>query len=290
MPEGGQGLRLFQQEDAIEPSAAFPIVDALYAALAPRLPLSLSSLLARFEDVEDYSSFAAVVRELLPECAGEILMEPGPIAQIRCFVRHFEARYFPVHRLADLEEWEDESPYGLMLSAIPLDVSGIDDEDRHELPQQRDGIRLMAALVPDFDEGWGIALLESCEDILPPRLLQRIPPQGYPQEDRHAALDDTEFAAVALVGDWLWNDTGNLFMDMTYEMEGQYQIGWALDNVEFLTTEWHESQAIWTRITDLADRLEKSPVRLFKKILDLLERGGDRESGHDVPVGAAGES
>ncbi len=158
----------------------------LAAKLLSQGPPSLSALLSRFEEAEEYQGFVKLVREFVPERKREILRQSTPAAQIAAFATRFEDRYFP---LADMCRMEMER-YGDLTSGIPLVPMGIDWEDYHEIASNyRPGYQLLAYLLADpYDSGARVALAEACAEVVPQALLQRIPEGGLSSTRLTASL------------------------------------------------------------------------------------------------------
>jgi len=234
-------------------------------------PPSLTALIARLEEMEEYDDFAALVREFLPDREREILNLCTPTEQIAAFATHFEDRYFPLHdgMKVMVEEYRE------LTIGIPLILMGLSWDDYHEIPSEyRLGFQLMTFLLETpwgEDDGARVPLGEACEGHVPADLLSRVPEGGLSREEAHRLLDDTPHAALALWADILNQDTGNPFLDSTYE-EWYDPPPWDRETVDHLTGEWLRSEGITQKVWAFADWLEGDPSGHFGELLDFLER------------------
>ena len=253
--------------------------DGALLALTRRMlslgPPSLSILIARLSEMEEYDDFVNIVKEFLPEREEEILHELTPAIQVAAFASYFEDRYFPLND--NLKLGEGESYYELTRS-IPVIVKGLSYDDYQYIPSDwRPGFQLMTYLLEDpYEEGDApIALAEACQEHVPVELLQRVPEGGLSLGEAHQLLDNTRYKALALWGDVMWFSTGNFFIDTDYEMlwGGGYGPDWDRETVENLTQQWQQSERIEQEVSDLADWLEEDLATRFEEILNfILER------------------
>lgn len=243
-------------------------------------PPSLTALVARLEEVEEYEAFVALVREYLPEWEGEILRERSPALQMAAFADRFEERYFP---LAPHFRERDVEGYGQLTLGIPIIPRGISYEDYHDLPNWALGFRLMAYLLapPDWaEEGARVPLGESLVGEIPKELLERVPEGGLPREEAHCLLDGTPYQALALWADMLNMDTGIFFLDI--EEEYPYYEGlpdWDKGTVEELTREWQQAQVMLNKVADLREHLAGDPPVRFGELLDFIEKRREEVNG-----------
>jgi hypothetical protein len=256
-------------------------------------PPSLSSLIARLEDAQEYENFIALVREFLPERQAEILRQAGPAHQIWSFADHFQDRYFP---MPDFFRGEAEG-YGELTARIPVMVCGVSWDDYHEMPESyQPGLLLMTYLLEEpyeDDEGIRVALAEACAQHVTAELLRRVPETGLTREEAHRLLIGTQYEAVALWGDVLALDAGSYFLDTTYEMADEW-IEWSRENVDQLTRKWQRAELIQDTVASFAKWLEEDPPGRFEELLDFIERrrraNGEAKPGtQSLPVGPAGE-
>ena len=259
-----------------------PERDGPLQILARRLhslgPPSLSVLIARLGEMEEYEDFITLVREFLPEREEEILHQLTPASQIAAFASYFEDRYFPLDD--NLKIGEAESYYELT-RGIPVIARGLSYDDYHYIASDwRAGIQLMTYLVESpYEEGDArIALAEACEEHVPADLLQQVPEGGFSPAEAHRLLDNTPYKALALWGDIVCLDTGNFFLDTDYEMlwSGGNLPEWDRETVEELTGLWQQADLIEQDVSNLTDWLEEDPATRFREILNfILERRVD---------------
>ncbi|MBA7599115.1 hypothetical protein ES703_06142 [subsurface metagenome] len=236
-------------------------------------PPSLAILIARFEGVEDYEDFVALVREYLPECELEILREHLPSTQMALFVDRFGDRYFPLMEYI----WEEEEDYSYLTRGIPLIVMGVTGDDYHEIAScYKTGHQLMTYLLhyPYGEEDGGrIALAEACAKHVPPELLQRVPEGGITAEEAHRLLNDTQYKGLAHWADMLSADTGNDLLDITEDdlWSGMELPPWDRETVEHITQAWAQAEVIQGEVMRLGDWLEEDPPARFEELLNFIE-------------------
>lgn len=240
-------------------------------------PPSLSALIARLGEAEDYEDFVRLIREFLPEQEREILREATPIGQIASFASHFQDRYFPLDDSLTLREVEGYSDLTRSIPAVP---QGFSYDDYHDVQDLRIGLQLMTYLVENpfgEEDGARVALAESCAEHVSPGLLERVPEGGLSPGEAHRLLDKTPHAGVALWADIIWSDTGNFFLDVCCEdlwSEGLPE--WERESVEDLTRQWQQAEVIHNTVFDLVDWLEGYPPARFEELLNfILERRGN---------------
>jgi len=238
-------------------------------------PPSLDGLEAWFSQGEAYRDFVALVRQYLPQHEAEILAEVGVQARIAAFARHFGGRYFPLPD-AFKDGWVDE--YDQLTTYIPVISMGVSYDDYHMLTEGwRLGYRLLFVLSTDpYKEVGGgarTALLESCAELVPRELLERLG-EGFEPGALHARLDRTRFEAVALAADWLHQDTGTAFLDLTGDEFVEEE--WDPETVRTATEQWARARDIQDRVHSLAEWLEVEPPARFKELLEFIEKGGGR--------------
>lgn len=253
-------------------------------------PPSLTTVIALIQEQEEFADFMKIVRELLPEREQEILSEPTPGAQIGAFVSFFQDRYFP---LADMF-WDVDTCYSDLTYRIPVVVMGVSWDDYHEIVSDyRLGLQLMTYLVECGyeDEGAGarVPLAEECEEHVPSELLERVPQGGIDRGELHILLDNTPHSALASWADYLNRDTGNGFLDTSYEDLWDVITPWSKEDVEFLTQKWLEGQQFYQKCMDMADWLEEDPPGRFEELLNFIDKRRVKHERRrpDASVGAA---
>jgi hypothetical protein len=254
-------------------------IDGSLATLIKKLrrlgPPSLAALVGQLAGVEDYAEFVRIVRELLPEREGDILGELTPDAQVARFASYFEDRYFPLHGF--LQSGDTEG-YIDLTRGMPCMVDGMVYEGYHDLAENgRPGLQLMAYLVeaPYGETEARIPLAEVCKEHVPVEDLQQVPPGGLKQDECRQLLGSTQYQALAHWSDMMGGDTHNFFLDVCDEdlYSGMELPDWSKETVEELTQQWHQADAIWKEVIDLATWLEVDPPARFKEILNfILER------------------
>lgn len=262
------------------------------SALARRLlslgPPSLSILIARLGEVEEYEDFINLVKEFLPEYEAEILYKPTPAGQMATFANRFGDRYFPIND--NIGQWEEESYYELT-RGIPIIIRGISWDDYDYITTDcRPGIQLMTYLVEDpyNDDGGHAPLAEACAEHVPVDLLQMVPVGGLPLDEVHRTFDNTPYKALAIWGDMVGMSTGNAFLDYDWEMMGGQVPPWDREAIELLTRDWQQADLLSQEVDDLAEWLEGDLATRFKELLDfILQRREEvkNETSHERDIG-----
>lgn len=262
-----------------------PEKDGPLSALARKLlspgPPSLSVLIARLGEVEEYEDFLNLVKDFLPEREQEVLHESTPAGQIAAFASHFEDRYFPldsIFREGDIEGYSD------LTRSIPIMVSGVSYDDYHEIASDyRAGFKLMTYLIESIYEGGHdrTALAEACQEHIPASLLRQVPEGGLPHNELHPLLDGTIYSGLATWGDVLFASTGNAFLDTCYEdlWSGGALVEWDRETVEELTRQWQLYEALWKAVSDLSEWLEEDLPARFEELLSFILQSRGEQSG-----------
>ena len=269
-------------------------VSAIERKLERFLPPSLQVLISQLADGDAFGAFLALVRQMVPEEETHIMSQPTPLAQVWEFCQRFETRYFPL----DAERWhpevgDSEQPYHEILYSLPIYIKGMtyDEYDSISSGDWRNGILLMTYLVecPTADND-RVAQAEACAKIVPQRLVQRVPEEGYTREHLHGVLDDTKFEGLALWADYTQNSTDNPFLDFTPEFfrYGHPDVQWHEVDLEELTISWRESELMEQKWYEVAEWLEVDPAKHFKELLHFIEKGGEhgaeKEGGAEESV------
>ena len=241
-------------------------------------PPSLSVLIALVRDAEEYQSFISLVREFLPEREREILGQSTPALQMSAFATHFQDRYFPLDGTFINGVAEG---YGDITRRIPVTVMGMSWEDYHDITEYRPGCQFMTYLlaVPEGqDKEARIPIGEVCAEHVGAELLQRVPEGGIAHDEVHDLLKGTRYEALAHWADLLDWQTGNFFLDTSYEelYEDPFSPEWNKGVVEELTQEWLKAEKIEEEVGNLADWLEEDPPAHFEELLDfILQKRGN---------------
>ena len=269
-------------------TAAPPRLSGL-AKLLLRRPPSLRELVTLVGYAEDYAWFAGLVRRLFPEEGEEVLSAPDVRTRVERFTRLFQERHFPLYASFLDFFWDegDEPIWSWLRRGIPFELFGFGYDDLHEVwDRYRDGLSAMVLLVrpPDSSyeepDGVRVAWLESAAARIPQETLLRVPEGGIPLDALTGALTGTGFEGAAQACSWVWSQTGNFFLDASYE-DGEYDgfaDPWDDDLIAQGTEEWRQASAVMDSVGRLADWLEDDLPGRFAEMLDfVLERLPDRE-------------
>ncbi len=278
-------------------AAAPPRLSGLAEKLLRRPP-SLRELVTIVGYADDYAWFAGLVRRLFPNEAETALSAPDVRTRVERFANLFGARHFPLYAPV-IEFWteaEDEPPWSWLRRGIPFDLMGFGYDGLHELWNgYRDGISalLLLARPPDFynegPDGIRVAWLESAAERIPQQTLERIPQGGIPIEDLTEAVKETRFEGAAKAASWVFAETGNFFLDHSYE-DGSYDgfaDPWEDEIIAEGTEEWRKASALMDAVCRLADWLEDDLPGRFAEMLDLVlprvpeQQKEQEESDHD---------
>jgi hypothetical protein len=174
------------------------------------------------------------------------------------------ANYFPVYEACEYEQVAYE---------IPIVRFGWPFERLHDL-DMRVGELLLLTLCGDpyvLDSGMRVSLLEAAERHVPRELLTAIPGDGLAPSDLSARLEGTPFAAAGDFAAWIFRDTGFLFLDA--DDEDVVAIEWTRENVDELTRQWREANALLGRAAELVRWLEADPPAHFARLLEAVAAG-----------------
>ena len=261
-------------------AAAPPSLSGL-AGLLLRRPPSLRELVTLVGYADDYAWFAGLVRRLFPDEAEAMLAAPDVRERVERFARLFGERHFPLYA-PYFDFWVDEGddpPWTWLRRGIPYDLMGFGYDALHEMwDGYREGLSSLALLVKPPDayyegpDGMRVAWLESAAARIPQQTLLSIPQGGIPLEDLTGALKETRFEGAANTASWVFAETGNFFLDHTYE-DGNYDgfcDPWDDDIIEEGTKEWRKASAFMDSVTTLADWLEEDLPGHFAEMLDFV--------------------
>ena len=121
-------------------------------------------------------------------------------------------------------------------------------------------------------DGLRVAWLESAAERIPQETLLKIPQGGIPLEDLTGALKGTGFEGAANTASWVWAETGNFFLDHTYD-DGSYDgfcDPWEDEIIAEGTVEWRKASALMDSVTRLAGWLEEDLPGRFAEMLDFV--------------------
>ncbi len=210
--------------------AARPALLSGLAKLLLRRPPSLRELATLVGYADDYAWFAELALRLFPDEAEATLSATNTSERVERFARLFGERYFPLYStfVEFFIDEGDEPPWTWLRRGIPFELMGFGYDGLHEMWNcYREGLSALALLAkpPDLfyegPDGIRVAWLESAAAHIPEETLQRIPRGGIPIDDLAGALEDTRFEGAANAVSWVWAETGNFFLDNSYE-DGMY--------------------------------------------------------------------
>ena len=264
--------------------AAAPARLSALAGLLLRRPPSLRELVTLIGYAGDYAWFADLVGRLFPQEAETILAAPDVNRRMEGFAELFQERHFPLYG-PFLDFWMeegDEPPWSWLRRGIPFGLMGFSYDGLHEMwDGYREGLSALALLAeaPDsfFDGPDGIrtAWLESAAERIPQETLLRIPRGGIPPDVLTETLHETGFQGAAEACSWVWAQTGNFFLDHSYE-DGNHDgfaDPWEDEIIQAGTEEWRKASAHMDSVMQLASWLEEDLSGRFAEILDfILER------------------
>ena len=265
--------------------AAAPALMSGLAQMLLRRPPSLRELVTLIGYADDYAWFVGLVRRLFPNEAEAALSAPDIRARVERFANLFGERHFPLYA-PFIEFWTEEEgeqpPWSWLRQGIPLDLMGFGYDGLHEMwDGYREGLSAMALLVKPADayydgpDGIRVAWLESAAERIPQETLERMPQSGIPMDDLAEALKETKFEGAAQACSWVLAETGNFFLDHTYE-DGNYDgfsDPWDDDIIAEGTEEWRKASALMDAVSRLIDWLEEDLPGRFAEMLDfVLER------------------
>ena len=270
-------------------AAAAPAQLSGLANLLLRRPPSLRDLVTLVGYADDYAWFAGLARRLFPDEAEAALAAPDVRARVERFARLFGERHFPLY--APFFEFSmdegDEPPWTWLRRGVPFELMGFGYDALHELwDRYREGLSAMVLLArpPDSSyegpDGIRVAWLESAAARIPQETLLRIPEGGIPLDDLAEGLAETGFEGAAQACAWVFAETGNFFLDASYE-DGEYDgfaDPWEDEVIEAGTEEWRKAAALMDAVGTLTDWLEEDLPGRFAEMLDfVLERIPEQE-------------
>ena len=252
------------------------------ATLLLRRPPSLRELVTLVGYADDYAWFVGLVRRLFPQEAEAALAAPDVRGRVERFANLFGERHFPLYA-PFIEFWTEEEgeqpPWSWLRQGIPFDLMGFGYDGLHEMwDGYREGFAALVLLAqpPDSsymaDDGIRVAWLESAAERIPQETLERIPQGGIPLDDLADALKGTRFEGAAQACSWVFAETGNFFLDHTYE-DGNYDgfsDPWDDDIIQEGTEEWRKAVALMDAVGKLTDWLEEDLPGRFAEMLDVV--------------------
>ncbi len=239
-----------------------PSLEALGEVLR-RAPVAPSSVVDLLERHGAYLAFRQLVRDVFPEAEAEILAATGrdgdrESARVWAFLHKVEAEYFPVYEYDEYEQ---------VLCGIPFVRNAWSYDRFHELDLSPGELLLFALCAQPYESGYDsrVALLDAAEAHVPGALLAELPAAGLTPAELHERLDGTPYGAAAEYADWLWGDTGSVFLNVDEEMVAD--IEWTRENVLELADHWRLARELLDRTGELARWLEADPAARFERLL-----------------------
>ena len=273
-------------------AAAPPLLSGLPGLLLRRPP-SLREMVTIVGYADDYAWFTGLVRRIFPQEAEETLSAPDVRTKVERFARLFAERHFPLYApyFEFFMEDGDEPSWTWLRRGIPFDLMGFGYDGVHELWNgYRDGISAQLLLVNPPDSFYGesdeirVSWLESASEHIPQSTLERIPQGGIPVEALTEAVKETRFAGAAQAASWVFGETGNFFLDHSYE-DGSYDgfaDPWEDELIAEGTKEWRKARELMDSVCNLAEWLEEDlPARFAEMLDDILPRVASQEQGKE---------
>jgi len=248
--------------------------------LADRLvvgPPSIAALIDLLDAGEYIQEFMGLVREYLPEHELEIMVGSF-IDRARRFCELFEKKYFQLDY--DMLDAGDD-PIAQLVHEIPVHLMGLDEEFYHEFEGMGDGMVLMLALVAnpwimgeEDEKDARIALLEKVAELAGKEIAELVPEEGWGLQVLHDQLDGTQYAPVAAFADWVWQSTGLVLLDTTYEQMGcgfgGVMVPWEREVVDDLTEQWPKVREFWDGVSHFEDWLLDKPQANYGELVNFL--------------------
>lgn len=225
----------------------------------PLAPTSVASLLERHEVV---LVFRQIVRAIFPEAENEIWQahDTGGSrenARVWAFLHRVESEHFPLY---ELEEYEQ------VVAGVPFVRNAWSYDRFHNLDLTLGELLLLALCEFPYDgDGLRIPLLDALSSHVPPEMTADIPSTGFTPAELHARLDGTPYAAAADFADWVWGETGSVFLDVDDDVE-IVDAEWTREIVQDLTAQWQRAEAVLERIGTFTTWLEADPANHFSQL------------------------
>lgn len=262
-------------------AAITPLLSGIADKLLRRPP-SLREMVVIVGYADDYAWFAELVHRIFPQEAETVLSTPGVRKRVERFADLFGERHFPLYA-PFVEYWTeveyDEPPWSWLRRGIPFDLAGFGYDTLHELWDScSEGLSALALLVRPPNaffygtDGIRTAWLESAAERIPVETLRRIPRDGIPIADLSEAVNGTRFEGAALACSWVFAETGNFFLDHSYD-DGWYDgyaDPWEDEIIAEGTVEWRRARALMESVSQLADWLEDDLPGRFDEMLHFI--------------------
>ena len=279
---------------------------------SPVKPMDLVAFLHGHNAESNQDWFEKLVQRTLPNKASEILEITNELIRVNRFIDVFSRTHFPLDdnymEMVIQSQFQDDpsefehgkyGPYAILRQGIPFELKGCTWEAMHELwDMDRIGTAAIALLarMPEIMKndylwifqtesleahlkehlGMRTSWLESAASYIREETLKRIPEHGIPMELLKEAVRETPLEAVLLEAEWVYNDTGNTFLDCNPTEEEEFSgfsDPWETEIIETMTEEWEMAKPIKNKMYKLEKWLEKDIDKRFEEMLDfILER------------------
>ena len=274
---------------------------------SPVKPMDLVAFLHGHNAESNQDWFEKLVQRTLPNKASKILEITNELIRVNRFIDVFSRTHFPLDdnymEMVIQSQFQDDpsefehgayGPYAILRQGIPFELTGCTWEAMHDLWDiDRVGTAAIALLAwmpgvlrnnpwasqeESLKEYLGIrtSWLESAASHIREETLKRIPENGIPMELLKEAVRETPLEAVLLEAKWVYNDTGNAFLDCNPTEEDEFSgfsDPWETEVIETMTKEWEMAKPIKDKMYRLEKWLEKDIDKRFEEMLDfILER------------------
>lgn len=252
------------------------VIDQIQTALRSYNPLSIRQLMSMLDTSYGIHEMRRLIREYIPDYEQEILSATDPLG---AFKRRWEDNCFGLYDMM----W-DANEYEMFDSFIPVELMGFGYEDYHEMPSSwKDEFTALFSLYecPIEDEA-RIPLLEKAAEIIGPKLIARIPENGYGITELRRWLNGTDYEPVALIGEWLWGRTDNFFWDYSHWSDDGtvYEGTWDNpDEIQGLIDDWGPAMEIRDKINNFLDWVSEDIKSRMESILTAIDQAKEKDAG-----------
>lgn len=203
---------------------------------------------------EEYANSEAAVGEA-GYCAREIE-----------FFQLVNKRLFPI-ALWVLEDYSDQEYE--RYSYIPIEPLGFSLESDEEIDELKLPLQVLVLLIRGTDSAlvWDEILSQISPSVPRPRTIETKRGSYQMNWDKFSALCQRAeglIADVPLVVDMLYHNTGNFWLDMSYD--NMYTIDWSPENIDSLTAEYRLAEPLIEKFNHVTDELSAHPEGLAQMI------------------------
>jgi hypothetical protein len=281
---------LMQLEAVVPPSEP---LEMLVARLRKPSPPALDMLIQIFIPVADAADFSSIVKLYLPDMWQKIMAIQFPVEQMTTFAENFSERYFPIvedEGFYDDGPDEDGNVYRRLVDQVPLTrTMGMSSDDYDRITQDGTNTEIILAYILEnpFVETDRPAFAEAAGNLLPIRVIEAIPEEGFEMEKLEEWLKETAFEPVAFWADIVRHNTGNEFFDIFGSLEedgAEYRIMWNKGTIDAMTGKWQEAEDWNGKWREFQEFFEKDMVDNARKLIKILkEKSGtnDKEKDED---------